>query len=88
MTVGKRVGVHDDTANFFSFATLFCQRFGVTLQTRGAVFHQHHNARYAGQRREATLLKQRFVFGFGINEEMRTVTLIREIEQLSGERQG
>ena len=80
MSVGEGVGVHDDATNFFPFTTLFCQRFSVTFQTRGAVFHQHHNAGNAGQRRKATLFKQRFVLGFGIDEEVRTVALIGEVD--------
>ena len=67
VTIRKGIGVHHNAANLVPWMTKFFQRFGIAFQSRGAVFHQHHHAGYAGQRGKTALAEQRLVFGFGIN---------------------
>ena len=76
VTIRKGIGVHHNAANLVPWMTKFFQRFGIAFQSRGAVFHQHHHAGYAGQRGKTALAEQRLVFGFGINKQMRAVPLI------------
>lgn len=84
VTIRKGIGVHHNAANLVPGMTKFFQRFGIAFQSRGAVFHQHHHAGYAGQRGKTALAEQRLVFGFGINKQMRAVPLIGEVYQFSG----
>ncbi|MNC70771.1 hypothetical protein D3C75_1216170 [compost metagenome] len=53
----ERVGVHHDAADFIAVMAQCGEVTGVTLQARGAIFHQHHDTRQAGESIKAALFK-------------------------------
>ncbi|MOA24715.1 hypothetical protein D3C78_1454050 [compost metagenome] len=81
MATGKGVGIHHDAANGVTWLALAGQLRSVTLQAARAVFHQHHDARHAGNRVETTLAKQRLILHFGVDKQLGVMALIGQIHQ-------